>query len=72
MISDTRGLWHADMIPFAAARLRGAESATGVITIVFARWRLALTDAGRNEAVGSHELECCRLQAYSLWIRGIL
>ena len=57
MISDTRGLWHADMIRFAAARPRGAKSATGVLGLVFTRWRLASTDAGRNEALGLHELE---------------
>ena len=34
MISDTRGLWHADMIRSAAARPRGAKSATGVLGLV--------------------------------------
>ena len=63
MISDTRGLWLADMIPLAAARPRGAKSATGVVAIVFTRWRLASTDGGRNEALGLHELDFfCRLQ----------
>ena len=50
MISDTRGLWHADMIRSAAARPRGAKSATGVLGLVLTRLRLASTDAGRNEA----------------------
>ena len=31
MISDTRGLWHADMIRSVAARPRWAKSATGVL-----------------------------------------
>ena len=31
MISDTLGLWHADMIRSAAARPRGTKSATGVL-----------------------------------------
>ena len=66
MVSDTRGLWHADMIRFAAARLRGAKSATGVLGLVLTRWRLASTDAGRNEALGLHELERRRLQAGTL------
>ena len=62
MISDTRGLWYADMIRPSAARLPGAKSATGVLGLVWTRWRLASTDAGRNEALGLHELECRRLQ----------
>ena len=71
MTSHTRGLWHADMIRSAGARPRGAKSATGVLGLVLTRWRLASTDAGRNEALGLHELECRRLQAgtLSLWIR---
>ena len=47
----------------AAARPRGAKSATGVLGLVLTRWRLASTDAGRNEALGLHELECRRLAA---------
>ena len=66
MISDTGGLWHADMIRSAAARPRGAKSATGVLGLVLTRWRLASTDAGRNEALGLHELERRRLQAGTL------
>ena len=66
MISDTRGLWHADMIRSAAARPGGAKSATGVLGLVWTRWRLASTDAGRNEALGLHELERRRLQAGTL------
>ena len=66
MISDTRGLWHADMIRSAAAWPRGAESATGALGLVLTRWRLTSTDAGRNEALGVHELECRRLQAGTL------
>ena len=67
MISDTRGLWHADMIRSAAARPRGAKSATSVLGLVLTRWRLASTDAGRNEALGLHELERRRLlQAVTL------
>ena len=66
MISDTRGLWHADMIRSAAARPRGAKSATGVLGLVLTRWRLASTDAGRNEALGLHELERRRFQAGTL------
>ena len=62
MISDTRGLWHADMIRSAAARSCGAKSATGVLGLVLTRWRLASTGAGRNEALGLHELERSRLQ----------
>ena len=61
MISHTRGIWHTDMSRSAAARPRGAKSATGVLGLVLTRWRLASTDAGRNEAVGLHELECRRL-----------
>ena len=74
MISDTRWLWHADMIRSAAAGNRGAKSATSVLGLVLTRWRLPSTDAGRNEALGLHELERRQLQAgtlYSLWIRGI-
>ena len=52
MRSDTRGVWHADMIRSAAARPRGAKSATGVLGLVLT----ASTD-GRNEALGLHELE---------------
>ena len=66
MISDTRGLWHADMLRSAAARPRGAKSATGVLGLVLTKWRLASTDAGKNEALGSHELERRRLQAGTL------
>ena len=66
MISDTRGLWHADMIRSAAARPRGAKSATGVLGLVLTKWRLASTDSGRNEALGLHELERRRLQAGTL------
>ena len=66
MISDTRGLWHADMIRSAAARPRGAKSSTGVLGLVLTKWRLASTDAGRNEALGLHELERRRLQAGTL------
>ena len=65
MIFDTRGLWHADMIRSAAARPRGAKSATGVLRLVLTRWRLTSTDAGSNKALGLHELEC-RLQAGTL------
>ena len=54
MISDVRGLWHADMIRSAAARPRGAKSATGVLGVVLTRWRLASTDTGINEASGLH------------------
>ena len=72
MISDTRGFWHADTIRSAAARPREAKSATGVFGLVLTTWRLASTDAGRNEALGLHELECRRLQAGTLGIRGIL
>ena len=61
MISDTRGLWHADMIRSAEARPRGAKSATSVLGLVLTRWRLASTDAGRNEALGLRELERRRL-----------
>ena len=64
--TDTRGLWHADMIRSAAARPRGAKSATSVLGLVLTRWRLASTDAGRNEALGLHELERRRLQAGTL------
>ena len=53
MISDTRGLWRA-------------KSATGVLGLVLTRWRLASTDAGRNEALGLHELERRRLPAGTL------
>ena len=63
MISDICGFWHADMSRSAAARLRGANSATGVLGFVLARWRLASTDAGRNEALVLDELECRRLEA---------
>ena len=66
MISDTRGFWHADTIRSAAARPREAQSATGVFGLVLTTWRWASTDAGRNEALGLHELECRRLQAGSL------
>ena len=66
MRSDTRGVWHADMIRSAAARPRGAKSATGVLGLVLTRWRLASTVAGRNEALGLHELERRRLQAGTL------
>ena len=59
MISDTRGLWHA-------ARPRGAKSPTGVLGLVLTKWRLASTDAGRNEALGLHKLERRRLQAGTL------
>ena len=61
MISDTRGLWHADVIRSAAARPRGAKSSTGVLGLVLTSWRLASTGAGRNEALGLHELERRRL-----------
>ena len=61
MISHTRGLWHTDMIRSATARPRGAKSATGVLGLVLTRWRMASTDAGRNEALGLLELECRRL-----------
>ena len=54
------------MIRSAAARPRGAKSATGVLGLVLTRWRLASTDAGRNEALGLHELERRRLQAGTL------
>ena len=63
MISNTRGLWHADMIRSAAAWPRGAKSATGVLDLVLTKWSVASTDAGRNEALGLHELERRRLQA---------
>ena len=63
MISDTRGLWHAHSIRSVAARQHGAKSATRVLGLVLTRWRLAATDAARNEALGLHELECRRLQA---------
>ena len=66
MTSDTRGLCHADMIRFAATRPRGAASAAGVLCLVLTRWRVAPTDAGRNEALGLHGLECRRLQAGTL------
>ena len=66
MISDTRGLWHADMIRSAAARPRGAKSATGVLGLVLTKWRLASSDAGRNEALGLLELDRRRLQAGTL------
>ena len=66
MISDTRGLWHADMFRSAAARLRGAKPATGVLGLVLTRWRLASNDAGGNEALGLHELDRRRLQAGTL------
>ena len=45
MKSDTRGLWHADMIRSAAARPRGEKSTTSVLGIVWTAWRLASTDA---------------------------
>ena len=66
VISDTRGLLHADMIRSAAALLRVSKSATGVLGLVLTRWRLASIDAGRNEALGLHELERRRLQAGTL------
>ena len=50
----------------AAGRPRGAKSATGVLGLVLTIWRLASTDAGRNEALGLHELERRRLQAGTL------
>ena len=40
MISDTRGLWHADTTRSAAARPFGAKSATGVLGLILTRWRL--------------------------------
>ena len=43
-ISDTRGLWHADMVRSAVARLRGAKSATG---LVLTRWK-PLNASGDN------------------------
>ena len=71
MISDTRGLWHADMIRSAAERPRGANSATGVFGVVLTRWRLASTDAGRNEALGFSRVGVSsNAGRYSLW-RGI-
>ena len=66
MISDTRGLWHADMIRSAAAPPRDAKSVTGVLGLVLTTWRLASTDAARKKALGLHELECRRLQAGTL------
>ena len=54
------------MIRFAAARPRGAKSATDILGLVLTRWRLASTDAGRNEALGLHELERRGLQAGAL------
>ena len=54
------------MIRSAAALPRGAKSATGVRGIVLTRWRLTSIDAGRNEALGLHELERRRLQAGTL------
>ena len=63
MISDARGLWHADTTRSVVAQPRGAKTATGVLGLVLSRWRLASTDAGRNEALDSNELECRRLQA---------
>ena len=63
MMSDTRGLWHADIIRSVAARPRGAKSASGVLGLVLTRWRLTSTDAG---ALDLHELECRRLQAGTL------
>ena len=66
MTSDTHSLWHADMIRSAAARPRGPKRATGVFGLVMTTWRLASADAGRNEALGLHELECRRLQAGTL------
>ena len=59
-------LLDADITRSAAAPLRGARSATGVFGFVLTRWRLASTDAGRNEALGLHELERRRLQAGAL------
>ena len=66
MISDTRGLWHSDMIRSPAARSRVSKCATGDLGVVLTKWRLASTDAGRNEALGLHELERRRLQAGTL------
>ena len=37
MISDTRGLWHADMI---RSQPRGAKSATRIHGLVLTKWRL--------------------------------
>ena len=71
MISDTRSLWHADMIRSAAERRRGANSATGVLGVVLTTWRLASTDAGRNEALGFSRVGVSSVaNRYSLWIRG--
>ena len=71
MISDTRGLWHADMTRSAAERPRGANSATGVLGLELTRWRLASTDAGRNEALGFSRVGVSsNAGRYSLW-RGI-
>ena len=66
MITDTRGPWHADMVRSVAARPRGAKCAKGLPSLVLTRRRLELTDAGRNVALGSHELWCRRLQAGTL------
>ena len=60
------------MIRSAASRPRGAKSATGVLGLVLTRWRLASTDAGRNEALGLHRVGASSIASrYSLWVRGI-
>ena len=71
MISDTRGFWHADMIRSAAARHPWAKSATGVFGLVLTRWRLASTDAGRNEIRGTPLLGKGSLAlTYASWHHG--
>ena len=66
MISDTRGLWHADMIRSAAARLLGANLPPASLASCCpgGAWHQSTLAGTRHLAL--HELECRRLQAGTL------
>ena len=67
MISDTRGLWHADMIRSAAALPRGAKPATDVLDLVLIRWRLASTDAGSSACTSWSVVDSKQVRSLDSW-----
>ena len=71
MISDTRGLWHADMIRSAAARLRGTKSATGVLGLVLDQVALGINRRWQERGTWLARVGASSIASrYSLWIRG--
>ena len=72
MISDTLGLWHADMIRSAAAWPRGAKSATGVLGLELTKWRFGINRRWQERGTWLARVGASSIASRcSLWIRRI-